>query len=347
MAVRKAVSKKVRGVRAGTTRPVVGIDLGGTNINVGVVGADGAVIAGSRVNRKTQAILGVEAVINRIADAVKESCELCHIDIKKCGGVGIGAPGAVDPSRGVVLKAVNLGFTNIMLAERLGKKVGSRVYLENDVNAAAYGEWRHGAAVGQNDMLAVWIGTGVGGGMVLSGRLYGGGYFTAGEIGHMTLIPNAPFGRRSLEQNCSRTAIAERLMALVASGHASILRKSMEEERKKIVEKGDFDPSKLLRSKHIAAAFKQQDPLTLRVVEESAALLGTAIAGVVTLLSLPCVVLGGGFTEALGEDWVRLVRRETRERVFPPELRKVEVLGTKLMDEAGIVGAAMLARENL
>lgn len=354
-----ATSRKSRSRTS--NRPFIGIDLGGTNINVGIVEFDrspagrggggtgrGRVRLESRVNKKTQAIQGNATVIDRVADAVRESCDLAGIGLKKVAGVGIGAPGALDPATGVVLKAPNLGFVNVPLAARLSKKLdGLPVYLENDVNAAAYGEWKQGAAVGASDVLAVWIGTGVGGGLILAGRLFGGGQHTAGEIGHMTLLPGAPYGRRSVEQNCSRTAIAERLVSLVGSGHASSLKKSIEEERKKIKDKGDFDPSKLIRSRHIAQAFASGDALTHRVIGESADLLGTAVAGVVTLLSLPHVVIGGGMTEALGEPFVKLIRAAVKERVFPSDLRKVQVVGTALKENAGIVGAAILAREHL
>lgn len=343
--------RSARPGRAIASRPLVGIDLGGTNINVGICrpapNGELRVQAGSRVNKKTQAILGVSAVIDRIADAASESVESAGLSMKQIGGIGIGAPGALDPTTGLVLKAPNLGFVNIELAARLRKKLGRPVYLENDVNAAAYGEWKQGAARDVRDMLAVWIGTGVGGGLSLGGKLYGGGMLTAGEIGHMTLIPGAPLGRRSVEHNCSRTAVAERLVFLVGAGYQSALKKSIEEERKKLKDKGDFDPSKLLRSKHIAEAFNKGDDLVHRVVEESAQLLGIAIAGVVTLLSMPCVVLGGGFTEALGEPWVRLVRASVRQHVFPVDLKKVDVLGTRLRGDAGVIGAAILARENL
>jgi glucokinase len=141
--------------------------------------------------------------------------------------------------------------------------------------------------------------------------------------------------------------VAERLVFLAGAGYATSLKKSIEEERKKLKDKGDFDPSKLIRSKHIAQAFRAHDDLVYRVVEESAELLGVAIGGVVTLLSMPHVVLGGGFTEALGEPWVRMVRKAVHEHVFPSDLKKVEVLGTALKENAGIIGAAILARENL
>lgn len=329
------------------TRPVVGVDLGGTNINVGVVDAEGRVLADSRLNKKTQAVLGPEVVIDRIIDAIRESCDQSGLSPRQLGGIGIGAAGAVDPRSGVVLRGGNLGFNKVPLAHRIRRRLGVPVYLENDVNVAVYGEWKMGACVGARDVLGVWIGTGVGGGLVLNGQLYGGGFLTAGEIGHMPLVLGAPLGRRSLEQNCSRTAIAERLISLVSSGHASMLKRSIEEERRRAREKGEIDPTKLLRSRHVAEAYRRGDDLTVKVVHEAAELLGTAIAGVVTLLSLPHVVLGGGFTEAIGDPWVREVRQAVRERVFPPELRKVEVLGTALRDNAGIVGAAMLARENL
>jgi glucokinase len=343
-----------------THKPIVGIDLGGTNINVGIVDAKHRLVPGSRINKKTQAAQGVAVVVERIASAVRESLDGAKLTPRSVDGIGIAAAGAVDSARGVVLKGGNLGFTNVPLAAALQKKLGPRVYVENDVNAAVYGEWVHpgGAIVGARDAMGVWIGTGVGGGLVLSGKLYAGGFFTAGEIGHATLIPGAPMGRRSLEQNCSRTAISDRLLALMASGHASSLKSAVDDEkrqlldkaRKELKEKGklswQFENNKILRSRDIAGAYAHNDELTVRVVHEAAELLGTAIAGAVTLLSLPHVVLGGGFTEALGAPWVKAVRQATRARVFPTELRRVEIVGTKLKDNAGVFGAALLARDS-
>lgn len=340
-------------------KPLVGIDLGGTNINVGVVDlATARLLPGSRVNKKTQAVQGNDVVISRIVDAVHESLDAARLTPRQVGGIGIGAPGAVNSDTGILLKAVNLGFTRVPLARILTQKLKLRTYLENDVNAAVYGEWKVGASQGRSDLLGVWIGTGVGGGLVLSGRLYAGGFFTAGEIGHTTLIPGAPLGRRSLEENCSRTAISDRILALIASGHDSMLKSVVEQEKKNLLEKArkdlkdkgklswQFENNKILRSRALGEAFRAGDPLTHTVVHESAQMLGTAIAGAVTILSLPHVVLGGGFTEALGAPWVKAVRDAVRARVFPAECRKVEVVGTALKDNAGIIGAALLARDN-
>lgn len=338
-------------------KPMVGVDLGGTNINVGIVDERGAVIASSRVNKKTQAAQGNAVVLDRIADAVKESLEGAKLSVKQVAGIGIGAAGAVDPVRGVVLKGGNLQFTNLPLAAQVERRTGLKTFVENDVNAAVYGEWRLGAVKGVSDVLGVWLGTGVGGGLVLGGKLYGGGFLTAGEIGHMIMLPGAPIGRRTVEENCSRTAISDRLLALVASGHPSVLKDMIEREKEAIVAKAaddvkkkgkltwQFESNKIMRSKMIAQAYEKGDELTTHVVNEAADMLGTVIAGMVTLLSLPHVVLGGGLTEALGEPFVKQVRKVVRERAFPPETRKVEVVGTALMDVAGICGAAMLARD--
>jgi glucokinase len=340
-------------------KPIVGIDLGGTNINVGIVDDALKVLPGSRVNKKTQAVQGVSVVLDRIASAVRESLDGAGLTPRGVSSIGIAAAGAVDSARGVVLKGGNLGFTNVPLAAQLRRRLGVRVIVENDVNAAVYGEWVHprGAIRDVDHALGVWIGTGVGGGLIVSGRLYSGGFFTAGEIGHTPLVLGAPAGRRSVEQNCSRTAISDRLLALVASGHESMLRNLIDEEKKALLDKArrdlkdkgkltwQFESNKILRSRAISEAFGRGDPLTVNVVNEAAQMLGIAIAGAVTLLSLPHVVLGGGFTEALGAPWVRAVRDATRAHVFPPELRKVEVVGTRLRDQAGIIGAALLARD--
>lgn len=344
---------------ARTSKPIVGVDLGGTNINVGIVDARLTLIPGSRVNKKTQAAQGNRVVIDRIAAAVREALDGAGMTARDVSRLGIAAAGAVDSARGVVLKGGNLNFTNVPLAAELQKRLNIKVVVENDVNAAVYGEWKHpaGAITGATEALGVWIGTGVGGGLIINGKLYAGGFFTAGEIGHMTLIPNAPFGRRSLEQNCSRTAISDRLLALIASGHHSSLRAMVDQEKLDLLEKAkrdvkdkgkltwQFETNKILRSKAIAVAYHRHDPLVQHVISEAAQLLGTAIGGVVTLLSLPHVVIGGGLTEALGEPWVKSVRAATRAHCFPTELRKVQVVGTKLKDEAGIIGAALLARD--
>ena len=314
-------------------KPYVGIDLGGTNMQIGVVAPNNDIIGRSR--KKTTADKGQAVVINRVIEGVQAACMQAGLTVTQLAGVGIGAPGAIDPATGVVLEAVNLRWDNVPLAKILQSKFRVPVLVDNDVNVALFGEWKAGAARGDRDVLGVWVGTGIGGALILNNHVYAGGYFTAGEIGHTILYPNAPMARRSLEQNCSRTAIADRLVALMRQNRKSMLLQLCG---------GDLTQ---IKSKMIAAAYSEGDKLTSEVLDETAQLLGVAIANVVTLLSLKKIVVGGGLTEALGEPWVKKIRKAVRETAFPERVQQVQVVASELEDDAGLLGAAMLAREKL
>ncbi len=310
-------------------KPVIGIDLGGTNIQIGVVSHDGKIAGAARL--KTKAAEGRDAVLDRIAQGVAEACADAKVAVADCAAAGLGAPGPIDPGKGVVLEAVNLGWKNEPIAQLLSKRLKLPVVLDNDVNAAIYGEWRLGAAKGCKDVMGVWIGTGIGGGLILKGELYYGHFFTAGEIGHMIALPNNMPGSRSLEHNCSRTAVVERIVRLIKSGRKSSITSEVGDDFEKV------------KSKTLARAYEAGDELTREVVDHSAELLGIHVAGVVTLLSLPRVVLGGGLTEAIGKPYVRRVEDAVRRFAFPDSCKSVDVVASELEDDAGVFGAAMLA----
>lgn len=312
-------------------RLVVGIDLGGTNMQIGVV--DAANKLHGRSKKKTRASEGQQKVLDRIAEGINEACAEAHVTPRDLAAIGIGAPGAIEPHVGMVLYAPNLGWKDMPLADLLRKRFGVPVVVDNDVNVAVYGEWKLGAGQGVDDVLGVWIGTGIGGGLVLNGKMYYGSYFTAGEIGHTILFPFAPPGSQKVEHNTSRTAIVDRLLRLIKNGYKSM-----------IPELADHDLTEV-RAKTVSMAYEKGDKLTHDVLDNVAELLGIVCANAVTLLSLPRVVLGGGLTEAMGESLVKPVREHTRRYVFPDLLRKVDVVATKLEADAGLLGAALLARE--
>lgn len=314
-------------------RPVVGVDLGGTNMQIGVVDASNAIIGEAR--KKTQADSGLNKVLDRIVGGIESACEEAGISVKDLGGVGIGAPSPIDSERGLVMRAVNLGWTDVHLGDILSRRLGVPVIVENDVNVAVYGEWRLGAGQGTSDLMGVWIGTGVGGGLILRGQIYAGRLLTGGELGHITLFPGAPRGSRSVEDFCSRTAVAARLSKRIRGGEHSSLTE---------MTGGKLDT---IKSKLIARAYAEGDALTREVVNEAADLLAVPIANAVTLLGLPRVILGGGLTEALGEPWVKRVRDAVRREAFFEVSRGVDVVASVLEDNAGLLGAALLARERL
>lgn len=317
-----------------TPKLIAGIDLGGTNIQIGVVRGGNKLVGAAR--RKTKAEEGLNGVLDRIVTGIDEACAAAGIKRARLAAVGIGAPGAVDPTTGMVLEAVNLRWDNVPLAKILTKRLKVRTFLDNDVNVAVYGENRIGSGKNARDLLGVWLGTGIGGGLILNGALYYGKFMTAGEIGHTILFPGNPPGHRSLEHNCSRSAVVDRLARLINSNRKSMLTDIAE----------DKDISKL-KSKALGRAFQEGDPLTLEVIEDCAHNLGVAISNVVTLLSIPRVVLGGGLTEALGQSFVDLVQEYTRFYAFPDRCKKVVVVASKLKDDAGVFGAAMIAQDRI
>jgi glucokinase len=311
---------------------VAGIDLGGTSIAVGIVDTEGRIRGAHK--RKTKAATGLEAVLGRIEEAVARACEEAHIGAGQLDAVGIGAPSAINIDEGVVINAGNLGWKNVPLRELLEKRLSRRVVVDNDVNAAAWGEAQVGAARSWKDLLAVWVGTGIGGGLVLNGELWRGSFHTAGEIGQMSLMPRGGAGRRTLEEHCSRVSMVRAMETLAGFYPDSSIVAALARR----------EPGELLGSRQIGLAYAEGDELCRRVVDDAAELLGMAIANAVTLLSVKAVVLGGGVTDALGDRYFGLVRDAFEASVFPSTLRKCRFVASELGDDAGIIGAALLAR---
>jgi glucokinase len=310
---------------------VVGIDLGGTNMQVGVLTRDGEIVG--RAHTMTRAEGGPDEVIVRMVGQVREVCEEVGVPLRELGAVGIGAPGAIDATSQVVTNAPNLGWKRVPLGERLGSSLGGvPVVLDNDVNAAVLGENRRGAGRNAPHALGVWVGTGVGGGLVLNGKVYRGGLGTAGEIGHTVIFPDAPPDDSHMEYHCSRKRVTPKILALLDQGQASSLLETYRRDRDAVT------------LPMMAEAYAAGDDLVSEVIDRAADLLGLTIGNVVTLLSMPVILLGGGLTEAMGEKYVRRVEAATRANVFPPAIaEKVEVRATQLGPDAGLIGAGMLA----
>ncbi len=313
-------------------KPIIGIDLGGTNMQIGVVDAEGAVIGRSR--KKTQALEGRAKVIERIVEGVNAACELAGVTVKQTAGLGIGAPGAIDPHRGVVLEAVNLRWNDVPLADILTDKLGIPVIVDNDVNVAVYGEWKMGAGRGAADILGVWIARGSAGGSSSTTASMKEPSSPPGRSGTPSSTPT----RRWARAPSKRTVPAPRS----PTGSSSSSRPTTPPSSPTPSSPGSRSKSKL-----IADAYESGDDLTRKVVDEVAALVGVAVANAVTLLSLPRVILGGGLTEAIGKPFVTEVKKSVKLHVFPDRCRQVEIVASELEDDAGVIGAALLARQKL
>jgi glucokinase len=281
---------------------MIGVDIGGTNLLVGIV-EDGKVI--ERLHQPVVARSNFDAIVKQTCSAIRE---LAGDDVIS---VGISVAGSVNVRTGVVLRAQNLDWDNAPLGERVSDALGCKVIIENDVTAAAWGEFNFGAGVSCDSMFAVWIGTGIGGGLILDGKIWRGPLGTGGEFGMgvSEFQPNSPI--RVLEEFASR------------SGLQKILQ------------------NQSLSTDAIVSGYNKDKEIT-KAINDGARRIGTSIANVITLLSLDRVVLGGGLSEALGEPYIDVIREQFQQDVFPKHCKQCSLLPTKLGPDAGLLGACSL-----
>ncbi len=310
---------------------VLGIDVGGTNLVAGCVSTDGARVEGL-LSEPTRPEEGADGVIARILDVARRSMAglAAAVPGAKVDGVGIGAPGPLDTRRGIVLLTPNLGWVDMPLRDRVAKGLGLPAALDNDANCAVLGEHWRGAAQGTRQALGVTIGTGIGGGLILDGRLYHGASDCAGEIGHTTIEMN---GRRCacgnygcLEAYASGPAIARRAVEAVETGAESSLAA--------LLRRGPA----AVTAQMVYEAATAGDALAREVVQDTARFLGAGIANLVNVYNPEVVVVCGGVTQA-GDSLFVPLRREVGRRAFRPAVDVCRILPGALPGTAGVVGA--------
>jgi len=311
----------------------IGVDLGGTNIVSAIVNCQGKIV--SRLKVPTLAERGKEATIKRIIETIHENIVQSTIVLDDIIGIGIGAPGPLDIKRGIINFAPNLpGWIDVPLKKKLKNEFNMKVVLENDANAAAWGERCFGAGQGVDNLVCFTLGTGIGGGIIIDGKIYHGNNYGAAELGHMTVNKDGPrcncgnYG--CLEAYSSATGIKNRIINRIEEGIKS--------------EFLNFDDDKLfesLRLKSIFEAARKRDKLTKGVVEEAISYLGIAIANIANILNPEMVVLVGGITNE-GDKLLIPLREEVKKRAFYSNYKSLEIVIGKLGGNAGVLGAAAL-----
>ena len=326
---------------------VIGVDLGGTNLLAAVVEPEKGEILG-QAKLKTRAELGAQVVTERVAQAITQAMEKAGVKRKRILGVGVGVPGPMHPDTGVVVCCPNLGPTweNLPFAENLQKLVDLPVTLDNDVNVGAVGEHTYGAGRGTRDMLAIFVGTGIGGGLILDGKLRSGFRDAAAEVGHMVLLADGPLcgcGQRGhAEALASRTAMEREIRAALEAGRPSILPHLLAQAGRDPADPGPIG------SGLIGDAYEAGDPVVVEAVERAQYYLGLLVASCVNLLDPEMVVLGGGVLERMGEPYLEPVRRVAQQHyVQKADAERVRVVRAELGDYAGALGAAVLAKRRL
>jgi glucokinase len=313
---------------------VAGVDLGGTKILTGIFTTGLKFVGRAKLSTKPER--GPDAVVERIARCVQDAVDECDLSIKQIRGVGIGSPGSIDTDNGRVIFAGNLGWKDVPLKRELEKRLGVPVFLHNDCNVCTLGVYEVELESKPRHMIGVFLGTGIGGGLVLDGKVFTGFNKTAGEVGHMVLDVNGPkcsCGNRGCwEALASRSGLFRQVQDAVKEGQKTILTDMLGSELKD------------MRSGDLRKAIKQGDKLVAHIVEEAAKYSGIAVANLINLLSPEVVILGGGLMDALENEMVPMILETARKYTFPGAFKGVKITPSKLGDDAGITGGAVLAR---
>lgn len=317
-------------------RLVVSVDLGGTHLRTAVCTASGEILSHTKTD--TQAEQGSERVVQRMADLVQKT--IAEYPSERILGVAIGAPGPLNPHTGVIIDTPNLpGFENFPLRERMSKMIGLPVLVENDANAAAVGEHHFGAGKAFAHMVYLTISTGIGGGIIIDNKLLWGAKGLAGEVGHMSLEPYGP--------RCSCGNIG--CLEVLAAGPA-IARNAREAIRDgrdtTILERVPGHDIEQITAQEVTEAAQAGDALARELLAQAGFYIGIGIVNLLHILNPGRVVIGGGVSFA-GDLLFEPIRATVAERAPAAYREGVDIVPAGLGDNAGLLGAAALAFENL
>ncbi|TJY40843.1 ROK family protein [Cohnella pontilimi] len=311
-----------------------GIDLGGTKMLGVIVDQNGRVLVSEE--QPTLAAEGPDAVITRMASLVRRLIEESG---RLVSGVGVATAGTLDPKDGTVQFAGNLGWTQVPLGRTLERDLGLRVTVENDANAAAYGEWKAGAGRGTRDCVFVTVSTGIGGGIVSDGKLIRGRSSSAGELGHITIDWNGPLcpcgNVGCLELYASGTAIGKAAAAAAAAGEAEGLALLQ-------LAGGQADR---ITSREVAQAAASGDPLSQRILREAGRALGIGLVSLVHVANPELIILGGGASR-IGEPLLGPMEETFRKYAIASLGEGVRIVPPQLGAQAGAIGAALISEQH-
>ena len=309
------------------SRWILGVDIGGTNLRAGLVPfAGGAPVA--LANVPTRPEHGAEEVVDDLVSVLRAT--VAGVGRAGVAGIGVGAPGPLDRTRGVVIETPNLGWREVPLVEMIARGTGLPVVLDNDANCFAFGEWWLGAGRGAERLIGLTLGTGIGGGIVLGGEIYRGASDAAGEVGHMSVHHAGRLcacgSRGCVEAYASGTAIAARAAEGIGGGTDSSLSALVR------------DPAGIT-SRAVCEAAAAGDPHAARVLDEAARMLGVAVANLIHIFNPDVIVVGGGVAAA-GELVLAPLRAEAERRAFRSAAGACRIVPAEHPATAGLLGAA-------
>ncbi len=312
----------------------VGVDIGGTTIKMAFITSYGEIV--SKWEIPTNKTDGGKRITTDIARAIDMKCEELGQEKAKLAAIGMGAPGFIEMKTGFIYHAVNIGWRDFPLKDRLEMESGLPVTVDNDANIAALGEMWRGAGDGAKNLLCVTLGTGVGGGIVANGQILHGINGMAGEIGHITSVVNG-----GAPCNCGKTGCLETIAS--ATGIARIATEGLIDFPSSIL-KAVFDKTGQLTSKDVFDAVAVQDSLAMKVLDEVCFHLGLALANLANALNPEKIVLGGGVSKA-GDALLKGLKEHFHRYALERVSEGVDFRIATLGNDAGVIGGAWLAKQ--
>ena len=315
------------------SNPVLTADLGGTKMVIALVSPDGKIV--DRHRQPTLAKDGPETVIQRLYSSIDLLLDKNNILPRQLDAMSLGIAGIIDTRNGIVDKAPNLpGWENLKLKDKIYDRYDVPVYILNESDAAALGEHRYGAGKGLKNIALITLGTGIGGGLVLDGKLFLGSSGSAFEIGHMVIKDNGPecgCGKNGcLETLASGTAIGREARRRITEGETSMLLDMV---------KGSIEN---ITAEKVHEAAKQGDPFSLRILAGASHYLGLGIINLVSIIN-PEMIMVGGSVAQIGNLLLDPVRRMVKDKTFPLMVKNLKIVRARLGEDAGLVGAAAYA----
>lgn len=310
----------------------LGIDLGGTNIVAGVVDENYKIIATAKTKTKTPR--PAEEIADDMAAVALQAIKKANIDISEVKAMGVGSPGAIDPKNGIVSYSNNLGFENLPLCQMLKDRLGVDFYIENDANAAAYGEYIAGAGKGKDSFIAITLGTGVGGGIIIDGKLFSGSNYAGAELGHTVIVHDGEqctCGRKGCwETYASATALIRQTKAAMLLNKDSLMWELTQNSIENVSGITAFD------------AMRKGDAAGKMVVDNYVKYISVGIINTINIFQPDVLCIGGGVSKE-GETIAAPIRAHVeRERYSKNVSKQTEIKTAELGNDAGIIGAAYL-----
>ena len=316
----------------------LGIDIGGTKIAAGLVDAKGTIMGRDKCPTPSQG--KAQGILSCITKLIKNLCAENDIPLRDIAGIGIGVPGIVDGETGKILITPNIQLSGRNIGQKLKNKLKIPVVTGNDVNLGTLGEKWVGAGRNVNNLIGIFPGTGVGGGIIINGKLYDWGAASA-ELGHMIIDINGPTctcgNKGCLEAIVGRWAIERDIRKAIDKGEKSIITKMSGKKRA------------IIKSKILKKALKKKDHLVTGIMKRVAKTLGLACVSLRHVLNPDLIILGGGIMEACGEFILPRVEKVVRDDKFfkKAKIREIKIVESQLGDDAVIIGAACLIKQKL